>query len=159
MVTHHRQLLPFHLTENLHMQCGNIDPDITIYCLEPFTFFDMSFGFYEPVGKVAGYEPNDGSLITYRPNICYFLFTLELTQDSVQYSLEVRKPLCVWDLNTSVITNFCTVVSTSRGRFQQINCVVLHFIVVLCLIVLFYVYLCCSMFNCVALCLIVLFYV
>jgi len=88
----------FHSTSQkmLHMQCGDIDPDITIYCLEPFTFFfDMSFGFYEPVGKVAGYEPDDGCLITYRPNICCFLFTLELTQNPVQYSLEVREPPCV----------------------------------------------------------------
>jgi len=97
-------------------------------------FFDTSFGVYEPVGKVAGYEPDNGSLITYRPDICCFLFTLEQTQDPVQYSLEVREPPCL-GLKTAIRTKFYSyiAVSTFRGRLQGINCVVL------CLIVLFYV--------------------
>jgi len=69
----------------------------------------MSFGVYEPVGKETGYEPDIGSLITYIPNICCFLFTLQLAQGPVQYSLEVREPSCL-GLKTSVITNFCTAV-------------------------------------------------
>jgi hypothetical protein len=97
----------------------------------------MSFGVYEPVGKVTGYEPDNGSLITYRPNICCFLFTLELVQGPVQYSLEFREPPCL-GLNTAVVTNFYTAVSTFRGRFRRIN---RDF---LCLIVLFYV----SVFLC-----------
>jgi hypothetical protein len=128
---HHRQLLLFHLTENVADAMWWHRSKYHYLLFGTFHFFDMSFGVYEPVGKVAGYEPGNGSLMTYRPNNCCFLFTLELTQDPVQYSLEVREPPCL-GLKTSVITSFYTAVSTFRGRFQRINCVVL------CLIVLFH---------------------
>ena len=110
------------------MQCGNIDPDLLLGSIH---FFDTSFVVYEPIGKVAGYEPDNGSLITYRPDICCFLFTLELTQDPVQYSLEAREPQCL-GLEIAASTKSYTAVSTFRDRFQRIN------YVFLCLIVLFY---------------------
>ena len=76
------------------MRCWDIDPDIAIYCLEPFTFY-KSFRVYEPVGKVASYKPGNESLITDRASISVLHFTFDLTQEPVQYNVAVREHRCL----------------------------------------------------------------
>ena len=95
------------------LQRGDIDSEITVYAFEPFTF-DMPFGVCVPVGKVAGYEPDNGSWLTENVIIIRFPITFKLTRVPIQYILEVREPQCR-RLTTSVVTSFYTVVSTFFG--------------------------------------------